>query len=311
MDSENLKKVLIETSVDKLVILARQKRGITVSEAAKLLGTTEQQIEEWTRILEEHKMLKLEFPMVGAPKIVPVAISHAKFSKKLEEFKQRKAEIETLTEGYLGQAKDTEKMMNLKFVPVEEKLYEKLKELEGNIKSLNILKGMEKKMESDISDLERKKDIILKESGELEKKTSDSAKKIDSITTTSQDMAADVAEVLMDMQKQGKSVKILEGAQKKIESEITALEKEMKIVSELADMSKQSFMGKLSGILDRRNKKEKQGGAKKGGLWLSAQEAGVEQPQELKITAGKKPKPAANAGAKGRTARAARGKRRA
>lgn len=261
MDSENFKKVLIETSVDKLVILARQKRGITVSEAAKLLGTSEQQVEEWTRILEEHKMLKLEFPVVGPPKIVPVAVSQAKFSKKLEEFRQRKAEIETLAEGYLGQAKDTEKMMNLKFVPVEEELYERLKKLEGGIKRLDALKSMEKKMDSDISRFEREKDSILKEGGELEKETSEITKEIDSATATSQDMAADVGEALADMQKQGRSVKVLEGAQKKIENEITALEKEMKIVSALADRSRESFIGKVSGLFT--HKKEKAARRKK------------------------------------------------
>ncbi|MBU3958020.1 MAG: helix-turn-helix domain containing protein [Nanoarchaeota archaeon] len=264
MPNENLKKLLIETSVDKLVILARQKRGITVSEAAKLLGTSERQIEEWTRILEEHNLLKLAFPIAGPPKIIPVAVSQAKFSRKLEEFKQRKAEIETLAEGYLGQTKETEKLMNLKFVPVEEELYERLKELEGSIKYLGALKGMEKKMDSDISEFEREKDSILKESGELEKKTSEITKKIDSVTATSQDMAADVAEALADMQKQGKGMKVLEGTQKKIEDEITALEKEMRIVSALADNArKKSFMGKLSGLFGRKKGKGKPRGAKK------------------------------------------------
>jgi myosin heavy subunit len=292
MPNENLKKVLIETSVDKLVILARQKRGITVSEAAKLLGTSEQQIEEWTRILEEHKMLKLAFPMVGPPKIVPVAVSQAKFSRKLEEFKQRKAEIETLAEGYLGQAKDTEKLMNLKFVPVEEELYERLKELEGSIKYLNTLKGMEKKMDSDISRFEQEKDSILKESGELEKRTSEITKEIDSVTTASQDMASDVAEALADMQKQGRNVKALEGTQKKIENEITALEKEMKIVSALADKSKESFIGKLSGLFGRKKKKRKPRGAKKYRAERPAQETNVAWPPRV-ITLGKNPKPAA------------------
>lgn len=311
MGSENFKKVLIETSVDKLVILARQKRGITVAEAAKLLGTSEQQIEEWTRILEEHMMLKLAFPVVGPPKIVPVAISEAKFSKKLEEFKQRKAEIETLAEGYLGQAKETEKMMSLKFVPVEEKLYEKLRELEGDIKYLNTLKVMEKKMDSDISRFEREKDSILKESGELEKKTSEITKEIDSVSTTSQDMAADVAEALMDMQKQGKSVKVLEGVQKKIENEIAALEKEMKIVSTLADRSKQSFMGKLSGMFDHKKKKGKPRGAKKGGSKRPALKTNVALQPELEIALDKNPEPATNANEKSRAAAAGKRKRRA
>ncbi len=291
MPAENLKKVLIETSVDKLVVLARQKRGITVPEAAKLLGASERQIEDWTRVLEEHNLLKLVFPMMGPPKIVPVAVSQAKFSKKLEEFKERKSEIENLAEEYLGKSKDSEKLLNLKFVPVEEGLYEKLKELEGGIKTLNVLKGAENKMESDISEFEKEKDLILRESGELEKRTSEITKKIDSVTASSQDMAADVADAMAEMQKEGRNARILEGQQKKIEDEITALEKEMKIVSALTERPKKnSLVGRLSGLFGHKKEKRKPYIKKKDGLKQPVPRNAAQPPEKPKIAISEKPK---------------------
>lgn len=234
MPDETLKKLLIETPVDKLVILAKQKRGITVVDAARLLGISEQQVEEWTRILEEHGMLKLEFPVVGQPKIIPAAFSEARLTKKVEEFKERKAQIEMLAETYLEKSKESEKQINMKFVPVEEELYSKLKDLEGNIKYLNVLKKVERKMKDEISDFEKEKDKILKESGDAEKKTSEIMKKIDSVKASSQDLASDVADALSEMKEQEKTTTVLSGEQRKIEGEITALNREIKIISALA-----------------------------------------------------------------------------
>lgn len=255
--SGQLKKLLIETPVDKLVILANQKRGITVSEAAKLLGSKESQIEEWVRILEEHGMLKLEFPLAGPPKIVPASFSQARLSKKVEELKQRKVEIEMLAKTYTERSKEAEKQIGLKFVPVEHQLYSKLKELEGSIKSLRILKGMEKKMESEIAEFEENKDKILKESEGLEKRTSKVTKKIDSVRTSSQDLASDIGEVLAEMKRGGKNIKILKGEQKNVEDEITALGKEIKLVSMLAGKKKQSLAGRISSLFHKKLKIKK------------------------------------------------------
>lgn len=253
-----MKKLLIETPVDKLVILAKQKRGITVSEAAKLLGTNDQQIEEWTRILEEKGLLKLAFPVVGPPKIIPVAISQAKFSKKIEEFKERKAEIEILAQSYIEQSKEADKQLNMKFVPVEHELYEKLKNVEGDMKTLGSLKRMEEKLELDIANFEKEKAEISREYEEVEKKTSDVMKDINSVQASTQDLASDIGEALSDMEKREKNVKILADEQKRIEGETEALSKEIKIVSALAGKKpKKSFIDEISGLLQANSKKKK------------------------------------------------------
>lgn len=257
MADEKMKKLLIETPVDKLVILAKQKRGITVSEAAKLLGASEQQVEEWTRILEERGLLKLEFPVVGPPKIVPAMIPPAKFSRKIEEFAQRKEEIEMLAQNYLEQSRETEKQFSLKFVPVERELYGRLKEVEGSIKALGMLSGMEKKMESDISKFEEEKAEVQKEAEEIEKRASHAMKNIDSVKSSSEDLASDIGEALADMQKREKGVRILSDEQKRIEGEMAALDKEIRIVSALAARKPgKTLMGKISGLIRGKPKRK-------------------------------------------------------
>ncbi len=254
--ADDLKKLLIETPVDKLVILAKQKRGITVQEAARLLDATEQQVEDWTRVLEEHGMLKLEFPVAGPPRIAPVAIPQARLVKKVEEFRQRRAEIEMLAKSY-SEKGESDRQISLRFVPVEHELYSRLKDAEDGIKSLDTLKGMEKKMESDISEFEKEKDKIIEESSELEKRTSELMKKIDYVKASSQDLASDIGDVLSDMESRGKNAKILGAEQKNIEGELAALNKEIRMVSALAGGRKETFAKKLSRLFSVKKRARK------------------------------------------------------
>ncbi len=60
----------VETDVDKLYEIVREKGIIKVKEAAKLLGIDTEQVEEWGRILEEHKLVRLRYPPVGEPVLV-------------------------------------------------------------------------------------------------------------------------------------------------------------------------------------------------------------------------------------------------
>ena len=60
----------VETDVDKLYEIVREKGIIKVKDTAKLLGIDTDQVEEWGRILEEHKLVRLRYPPVGEPVLV-------------------------------------------------------------------------------------------------------------------------------------------------------------------------------------------------------------------------------------------------
>ncbi len=64
-----LKKLFLETDVDKLIELIEKKKRLSIKEAARALGEDENVIEDWIRILEEHGYLKISYPVVGSPVI--------------------------------------------------------------------------------------------------------------------------------------------------------------------------------------------------------------------------------------------------
>ena len=60
----------VETDVDKLYEIVRDKGILKVKEASKILSIDMDQVEEWGRILEEHKLVRLRYPPVGEPVLI-------------------------------------------------------------------------------------------------------------------------------------------------------------------------------------------------------------------------------------------------
>ncbi len=253
-----LKKLLIETPIDKLVELAQRKRGITVAEAAKILGVKEEQIEDWVHILEEHKMLKFEFPPIGEPKIIPLKMKPERFMRHIEEIRKKRAEIELLAKRYEEHVSEAENLFNQNLVPIEEDLYERLKELESNLKRLKVLKDMERKMENEIAEFERTKAYLLKEVGKLESKADKVTAKIESVNASAKELEKDLESALDDLNKHDKKMRILSEEQTRIKEELAALNKEIKIVAALApERSGVPFIQKLKNLIRKKPKKKK------------------------------------------------------
>ncbi len=70
--AERDKKVkdFLETDVDKLYELVRDKGIVKLNEASKVFKIDSDIIEEWGRILEEHKLVRLRYPPVGEPVLI-------------------------------------------------------------------------------------------------------------------------------------------------------------------------------------------------------------------------------------------------
>jgi hypothetical protein len=79
---------MMETDVDKLYELTKEKGIIKIKEAAKILGIDTDQVEEWGRILEEHKLVRLRYPPVGEP--VLILKTFTSDNKKIASLKERK-----------------------------------------------------------------------------------------------------------------------------------------------------------------------------------------------------------------------------
>lgn len=253
-----LKKLLIETPVDRLVILAKRKNGITSREAAKLLGVSEPQIEDWVRILEAHDLLKLVFPPIGEPKIVPAKFTLERLSKKVEEFRKRKVETETLAAVYEERVGEAEKRFSEKFVPLEERLYAKLKEVENYLRALRMLSAKERVLERNIAKFEKTKTLVLKETEEVESMTGKVTEKIDEARAYAQELEKELGTTFEELGKHDKEVKVLEEEQQKIEQDLAALNKEIKIVSSLAAKKPAvPLIKRLAGIIHGEGKRKK------------------------------------------------------
>jgi|GEM_PF-7013315 len=57
----------LQTPLENLRELVMEKGTIKVPEAAKKLGVTDDQVEEWAGILEEHGLIEIHYPAVGRP----------------------------------------------------------------------------------------------------------------------------------------------------------------------------------------------------------------------------------------------------
>ncbi|HKZ45503.1 MAG TPA: CBS domain-containing protein [archaeon] len=66
---EKKEPIILETDIDKLLKIIEEKGSITTDALAGLLNVSEEKVEEWGRILEEHHLIKLEYPPFGKPKL--------------------------------------------------------------------------------------------------------------------------------------------------------------------------------------------------------------------------------------------------
>ncbi|MBN2330778.1 MAG: CBS domain-containing protein [Candidatus Aenigmarchaeota archaeon] len=59
----------LETDIDKLLVMVKERGSLKFSVAAKEFQVTTDRIEEWGKILEEYKLVKLHYPPIGDPTI--------------------------------------------------------------------------------------------------------------------------------------------------------------------------------------------------------------------------------------------------
>ncbi len=61
---------VIETSIDELIQVLKEKGKMNVSEAADFLKMTQKQIEPILNTLEENSIIEIKYPVIGEPKII-------------------------------------------------------------------------------------------------------------------------------------------------------------------------------------------------------------------------------------------------
>ncbi len=68
----------LETNIDLLLKLVKEKGSVKFSEATKKFNVSEDKIEEWGKILEEYKLVRLHYPPIGIPLLKILKEKHGK-----------------------------------------------------------------------------------------------------------------------------------------------------------------------------------------------------------------------------------------
>ncbi|MEM5812140.1 MAG: hypothetical protein QXN71_00085 [Candidatus Aenigmatarchaeota archaeon] len=72
----------LETSIDKLYKLVKERSRVGFDEAAEKFNAEREQIESWAKILEEHKLIKVHYPVFGRPVMIFREMEKKKFIKE-------------------------------------------------------------------------------------------------------------------------------------------------------------------------------------------------------------------------------------
>jgi hypothetical protein len=69
---ESMKKFpvdMIETDIDKLMSMIEKEKSVSVLDVSKELKVSVEQIENWAKILEEHGLIEIIYPLIGFPRL--------------------------------------------------------------------------------------------------------------------------------------------------------------------------------------------------------------------------------------------------
>lgn len=59
--------IILETDVDKFLKIIEEKGSVSTNQMANELNVNEEKVEEWGKLLEEHGLIRLEYPPFGKP----------------------------------------------------------------------------------------------------------------------------------------------------------------------------------------------------------------------------------------------------
>lgn len=137
---------VIETSIDQLIQVLKQKGKMNVSEAADFLKMTQKEIEPILNTLEENSIIEIKYPVIGEPKI----ILKPNAPERIEIRKSQIKEVET--------PRAAEKETNIERPTISEKL-----EMKPEIKSeeTEIVNKKIEKLENEVFDLSNKVDTSI------------------------------------------------------------------------------------------------------------------------------------------------------
>ncbi|HIK02382.1 TPA: hypothetical protein H1012_00870 [archaeon] len=97
-------KANLQTSIDTFVDEIKKRGKISFSEAQGIFGISEEQVEEWAKLLSEHKDeigIEVHYPTFGEPVIVATAVKKsAEIQQKIAKLEKSSGDLENILEKY-------------------------------------------------------------------------------------------------------------------------------------------------------------------------------------------------------------------
>ena len=189
----------IETGIDKFVEEIQKRGKLTFKEAASVLGISEEKVEEWAKLLSQHKEetgIEIKYPAFGEPEIVATELKkEVAVKEKIEEIKEGKDELEDIlekyTEGKIPEAIEKAKVGGPAKKPEEEKETPKavergvaekeVQEVEQRLGEIKQVEAVIEKLEKVASDIEKEVEHAESEEKELEKNIQDAKHRLSTL----------------------------------------------------------------------------------------------------------------------------------
>ncbi len=250
--SEEFRKIIIKTGIDRLMDIVVDRGEITVAEASRMLQIPSSRIEEWGTILSKENMIEVKYESSG-----DVVLSIAK-----KNLKSQKNKINKLSEGIstdIGkidkELKNYEQSLSLNKENINsfEKILNKdISKIENIEKDLSEFSAKKKDLEESIVRIKKEEDILKKEEEELDKKEKDISEKEVQIQGTSKDIINIITEKLKTISESHEKIVSLERDKNRLKEDLELIKKISKIIDKEEDMGKLHEM--ITDVEDRHKK---------------------------------------------------------
>jgi len=147
---------LLQTGVDKLVSLIKEKKRVSVPQAAKELGVSQVVVEEWADFLEEDDIISIEYRL-ATPWLVDKKLKREEVAKKVKEFHDKKDILIRKSEsllGFLNKEGDEITKIRNEFKNLKDEIQNEASSVKNEIRELERFDELKKKIDGQIKEQE-------------------------------------------------------------------------------------------------------------------------------------------------------------
>ncbi len=239
---------IIETGVDKLVTLVKERGRIAMTDVAKELGVSTTVIQEWVDFLEEEGIISVEYKLTKAY-LVERKLTRKEVDAKAKEFISKKDVFVRKAEVSLSflekQAEDLKKVKS-EFDKLKSELGLELDTVREDLKELEKYQQLRSELQKQVSD----------QKSEAKTKIEEFTREIDREQKKYEELVSDIARGRDELDREKKEAKSIEEGEKILNKKLAELKSliaalENKVASEdQAIKNSEAHIERLSNLID-------------------------------------------------------------